>query len=194
MGGGSQVPTTTAKPLRADAQRNRDKIIDAARQLVRAKGMDAVSMDEVAKVAGVGAGTLYRHFPTKDDLYVAVVEAWAETVNARVDEAMSSAGTDRDRLLAWLRVYVEMLTAHKGAAARITASLGDPGSAYATKCTTYLSANERVIAALPSIRPTVDAMQICRVVGGVAAVADQSELNAAAVEPLIAVLADGFLD
>ena len=187
------MSVAATKPLRADAQRNRDKIIDAARQLIREKGLDAISMDEVAKRAGVGPGTLYRHFATKDELYDAAIQAWAETVKARADEALASGGDDRERLLNWLRVYVSLLTAHKGAAARITASLGDPGSAYATKCTTYLHANERVIAGLESIRPTVDALQMCRVVGGVAAVADHSELSPDAVEPLIAVLADGFL-
>ena len=183
----------TAKPLRADAQRNRNRILDSARELIREKGLDAISMDEVAKRAGVGPGTLYRHFATKDELYDAAMQAWAETVNARADEALASSSNDRERLLAWLRTYVSLLTAHKGAAARITASLGDPGSAYATKCTTYLRANERVIASLESIRPGVDPMQMCRVVGGVAAVADQSELGTDAIEPLITVLADGFL-
>lgn len=184
----------SAKPQRADAQRNRSRIIDAARELIREKGLDATSMDEVAKRAGVGPGTLYRHFATKDELYDAAIQAWAETVNARADEALASGADDRERLLNWLRTYVSLLTAHKGAASRITASLGDPGAAYATKCTTYLRANERIIAGLDSMRPTVDAMQMCRVVGGVAAVADQSELSPDAIEPLITVLADGFLE
>lgn len=187
------MTVTTDKPLRADALRNRARIIDAARELIREKGLDATSMDEVAKRAGVGPGTLYRHFATKDALYDAAIQAWAETVNARADEALASSTDDRERLLNWLRTYVSLLTAHRGAAARITASLGDPGSAYATKCTTYLRANERIIAGLDTIRPSVDALQMCRVVGGVAAVADQSELGPDAIEPLITVLADGFL-
>ena len=179
--------------MRADAQRNRDKIIATARELIREKGLDATSMDEIAKRAGVGAGTLYRHFATKEELYEGAVQAWADQVNAAADEAMGSGGTDRDRLLAWLRTYVGLLTVHKGAAARITASLGDEGSPFATKCHTYLNANERVLKALGTVRPTVDAMQVCRVVGGVAAVVDQSELSSEAVEPLLGVVADGLL-
>src|SRR6478672_7031211 len=54
--------------VRADAQRNRDRIVEVARTLFRARGFDAVSMDEVAKGAGVGPGTLYRHLPTKESL------------------------------------------------------------------------------------------------------------------------------
>lgn len=180
--------------MRADAQRNRSRIVEVARALFRARGFDAVSMDEVAKGAGVGPGTLYRHFPTKDSLYDAVIEAWADRVNAAVDRALALEAPARARLLAWLSDYTAMLTEHKGAAARITAALGDPGSPFATKCQTYLGANQRLIEGMDSaLRPGVDAMQISRLVGGVAAVADNSELPADSVEAMLAVIADGLL-
>ena len=180
--------------MRADAQRNRDRIVEVARELFRAKGYDAVPMDEVAKAAEVGAGTLYRHFPTKESLYDAVIEAWAEKVNAAVDRALAVDGPAREQLLTWLTDYSAMLTAHKGAAARITAALGDPGSPFAAKCHTYLGANQRLIDGLGSdLRPEVEAMQISRLVGGVAAVADNSELPADAVASMLAVVADGLL-
>ena len=57
--------------LRADAARNRDKLIATARAAFAERGLDA-SLDEIAKRAGVGSGTLYRHFPTRDDLITAV--------------------------------------------------------------------------------------------------------------------------
>jgi AcrR family transcriptional regulator len=60
------------RPLRADARRNREKIVTAARETFCAKGLDA-QMDDVARAAGVGVGTLYRHFPTKDALVAAMV-------------------------------------------------------------------------------------------------------------------------
>jgi AcrR family transcriptional regulator len=181
--------------VRADAKRNRDRIVEVARPLVRQKGIDAVSMDEIAKAAEVGPGTLYRHFPTKEALYDAILEAWVLQVNDVVDKALTS-GPPREQLLSWLSSYVELLTAHKGGAARITASLGDPGSPYATKCDTYLNANKRVLERLTSenaVKPGVDAMQLCRLVGGIAAVADNSELDASAVAPMLDVIADGVL-
>ncbi len=182
--------------LRADAVRNRERIADIARQLFREKGYDAVSMDEVAKSAGVGVGTLYRHFPTKEALYDAAIQAWVETVNAAADEALAGEGSPRERLLAWFEAYVAFLTRHKGAAWRITSALGDEGSPFAAKCRTYLSANERVIrtlAAEGALRGEVDAMQLCRLVGGVAAVVDNSELEPAAARSMLAVVADGVL-
>ncbi|MDQ0635017.1 AcrR family transcriptional regulator [Arthrobacter pascens] len=180
--------------MRADAQRNRDRIVEVAREIFRAKGFDAVSMDEVAKGAGVGPGTLYRHFPTKESLYDAIIEAWAGKVNAAVDRALALDGPARVRLLTWLSDYTAMLTQHKGAAARITAALGDPGSPFAAKCQTYLAANQRLIDGMDSaLRPEVDAMGISRLVGGVAAVADNSELPDDAVASMLAVVADGLL-
>jgi AcrR family transcriptional regulator len=61
-----------APPLRADARRNRARVLDAAQQAFAEEGL-AVPLDEIARRAGVGAGTVYRHFPTKEALFEAVV-------------------------------------------------------------------------------------------------------------------------
>src|SRR3984885_11076494 len=60
------------RPLRADARRNRERVLEAARAAFGAEGSD-VSLDEIARRAGVGAGTVYRHFATKEALFEAVV-------------------------------------------------------------------------------------------------------------------------
>jgi AcrR family transcriptional regulator len=65
--------TEPARPLRADAARNRARVLEVAYETFAAEGL-AVPIDEIARRAGVGAGTVYRHFPTKEDLYRAVVE------------------------------------------------------------------------------------------------------------------------
>ena len=61
------------RPLRADAARNRARVLEVAYQTFADEGL-SVPIDEIARRAGVGAGTVYRHFPTKDDLYRAVIE------------------------------------------------------------------------------------------------------------------------
>jgi AcrR family transcriptional regulator len=66
------VEDSQARPLRADARRNRDRVLKAARTAFGAEGSD-VSLDEIARRAGVGAGTVYRHFPTKEALFETVV-------------------------------------------------------------------------------------------------------------------------
>jgi AcrR family transcriptional regulator len=67
------MDTPTARPLRADAARNAERIVRAARAAFAESGTD-VALDEVARRAGVGVATLYRRFPSKDDLIMAVVE------------------------------------------------------------------------------------------------------------------------
>ena len=62
-----------ARPLRADAARNRARVLEVAYETFAADGL-GVPIDEIARRAGVGAGTVYRHFPTKEDLYRAVVQ------------------------------------------------------------------------------------------------------------------------
>src|SRR5580700_10758097 len=65
-----------SKPLRADAARNRARVLEVAYQTFAAEGL-SVPIDEIARRAGVGAGTVYRHFPTKETLFVAVVDGRA---------------------------------------------------------------------------------------------------------------------
>jgi AcrR family transcriptional regulator len=63
----ADTPTTAERPLRSDARRNREKIVTAAREIVARQG-EAAQIDDVARLAGVGVGTVYRHFPNKDAL------------------------------------------------------------------------------------------------------------------------------
>ena len=72
--------------LRADAARNRERLIEAAGRVFATEGLDA-GVDEIARTAGVGIGTLYRRFPTRDDLVGAVLDDTFERVLARLDEA-----------------------------------------------------------------------------------------------------------
>jgi AcrR family transcriptional regulator len=76
---------TTERPLRRDAERNRDRIVEAARAAFATDGID-VSVEEIARRAGVGMGTLYRRFPTKGDLIDAVLEdSFSEICRAAED-------------------------------------------------------------------------------------------------------------
>jgi AcrR family transcriptional regulator len=88
------------RPLRADARRNREKVIAAARAAFAEQGRDA-QMDDVARRAEVGVGTVYRHFPTKDALLEALVEDTFQQIADRAREKL-------DRPDAW-EAFVEML-------------------------------------------------------------------------------------
>ncbi len=76
---------TGSRPLRADARRNRQRVMQAAAEAFAAEGL-SVPLDEIARRAGVGPGTLYRHFPTKDALFEAVLH---DRLQLLVDEAQA---------------------------------------------------------------------------------------------------------
>ncbi|GAB3855258.1 TetR/AcrR family transcriptional regulator [Nocardioides maradonensis] len=181
--------------MRADAQRNYDRIVETAREVFKEKGYDA-PLDEIAKRAGVGPGTLYRHFPSRDALIDAMMQAWVEKVGDATDKAIAHEGSPRDVLLRWFETYVELISAHKGGPAKLTSAIGNDDSPIRTKCQALVRSNRRVLehlAAAGALRPDVDEVQLARLVGGVATVADQSELPTAAIRPLLEVLADGVL-
>jgi AcrR family transcriptional regulator len=181
--------------MRADAKRNYDRIVEVARQVFREQGYDA-SLDEIAKRAGVGAGTLYRHFPKRENLVNAVMQHWVDSVETAADKALAHEGSPREVLVAWFENYVQLISLHKGGPAKITTAMGNPDSPIRTKCQALADANRRVIGELSetgALRDGVDTLQVCRLVGGVATVADQSELDAAAVRPLLEVVADGLV-
>jgi AcrR family transcriptional regulator len=75
------VTQLTDKPLRADARRNREKVMNAAREVFAEQGVEA-QMDDIARRADVGVGTVYRHFPTKEALLQALTDAKFETIAA----------------------------------------------------------------------------------------------------------------
>ncbi|WP_454117067.1 TetR/AcrR family transcriptional regulator [Microbacterium aurum] len=83
----------TTRPLRADAVRNRRKILDAAAQQIAGDGAD-VGMDEIAAAAGVAVGTLYRHFPTKTDLLGAVIAVYVSEVADDAEASLERAQSD----------------------------------------------------------------------------------------------------
>ncbi|GIH97088.1 TetR/AcrR family transcriptional regulator [Planobispora siamensis] len=84
----------TNRPLRADARRNRERILETAYTVFAAEGL-TVPIDEVARRAGVGAGTVYRHFPTKEALLEAIVLTRVERLIAHAAHLLETAEADR---------------------------------------------------------------------------------------------------
>jgi AcrR family transcriptional regulator len=102
------VPTTAKPAMRRDAQRNRDRILAATRAAFQERGLD-VGVDEIARRAGVGMGTLYRHFPTKDALVLAFLARREEVWTHGFVEAgaRSRGGGPEQQLLAIFDVFDE---------------------------------------------------------------------------------------
>lgn len=106
------APSGTSRPLRADAVRNRERILAAAREAFADTGRD-VQMPDVARAAGVGIGTLYRHFPAKEDLVRALVEHSVAACLATTCDALSR--EDPWEAIEWtVRSNAEKMAASRG--------------------------------------------------------------------------------
>jgi AcrR family transcriptional regulator len=118
----TQPPRTAARQLRADAQRNLDALLQSALAVFATSGVDA-PVRQIAETAGVGVGTVYRHFPQRSDLIVAV---FRREVDACADAAVVLAAEHKpgEALARWMQRYVDFISAKRGLAAALHS--GDP--------------------------------------------------------------------
>ena len=107
-------PTHVARPLRADARRNRERLLRSAAVAFAERGTDA-SLEDVARHAGVGIGTLYRHFPTRDDLVGALIEGQVDELVALGGELLG-ADDPLDALRTWLTALIAHVARYRGLA------------------------------------------------------------------------------
>jgi AcrR family transcriptional regulator len=115
----------TVRPLRADAARNRRRVVEAAHEAFLRAGVTA-SLDDIARSAGVGPGTLYRHFPTRDLLVLAVIENGLREIAALGDELSGSADSVA-ALRRWVQAYVRQGGMFDGLARSLVAPPDDDG-------------------------------------------------------------------
>ena len=118
----TSVETSQPRPMRADGQRKMAALLEAAVKVFAKSGVDA-SVREIAEAAGVGLGTVYRHFPQRSDLIAAVFQS---QVNACADAAASIAANyePAEALSRWMQRYVEFIGTKQGLAAALHS--GDP--------------------------------------------------------------------
>jgi AcrR family transcriptional regulator len=109
-------PVVAARPLRRDAAENRKRLLDAAAQVFAAHGLDA-GVEEIARVAGVGMGTLYRRFPTKDALIAALVRDVLDAMSSLAEAA--AARDDGSGLEFFLESASAYQSEHRGCLPRL---------------------------------------------------------------------------
>src|ERR1700734_4028351 len=123
----SVAPKTVRKP-RSDAQRNRKRILEIARQVFTRRGA-AASMDEIAKRAKIGPGTLYRHFPARDELLATVYITEVEKL-AAAQKKLSAELSPIKALRAWLFVFIDYIAAKKIIIPALNAMAGGPSRVF----------------------------------------------------------------
>jgi AcrR family transcriptional regulator len=126
----SSDATDRLRKPRADAIRNRERVLEAAKLVFSAGGPEA-SLEAVARQAGVGIGTLYRHFPTREDLFEAVYRREVEQLS-ELAEALKGEASPTEALRHWLRSTVQFVATKKGmmAALAIVVSANSELAAY----------------------------------------------------------------
>src|ERR1700691_2583807 len=112
------VGVSTPRPMRADAQRNYERLLSAAVAVFAERGADDASLEEIARRAGVGIGTLYRHFPTRQALLEAVYRGQVDAMRAKADEVLGF-DSPSEALADWLRA----LSAFSSTKRSLTAAL-----------------------------------------------------------------------
>ncbi|WP_263366463.1 TetR/AcrR family transcriptional regulator [Edaphobacter bradus] len=164
----TSAPKKTARKPRADAQRNRERILEVSKQVFTRRGAEA-SMDEIAKRSKIGPGTLYRHFPTRDDLLAAVYISEVEKL-AEAQKKFSAELPPAEALRAWMLVFIDYIAAKKIIAPALNAMAGGPSRVFQqTNRLMEEAANALASRAVASrdLRPDVDPMDMLRAIYGV---------------------------
>src|SRR5579859_6017773 len=123
-----KVSKESPRKPRTDAVRNRERILEVAKEAFGRSGADA-SLDDIAKQAGVGPGTLYRHFPTRDALIEAVYRSEVEKLAAAAN-GFAAAMPPIEALRAWLLLFVDYIAAKHIIAPALNSVAGGPSRLY----------------------------------------------------------------
>ncbi len=165
----SQADPITVRKVRADAERNRARLLETAKAAFADKGPGA-SLDEIARTAGVGIGTLYRHFPTRDALIEAVYLNETQQL-AEAARQLNESHSPLEALRAWMRMFVDYI-ANKRVLAETLGSLTGGTAAVTAKSGELLTTAmglvfDRAVAS-GDIQLDIDPFDLLRALSGVA--------------------------
>jgi AcrR family transcriptional regulator len=161
---------------RADAQRNRERILEVAKKAFSRHGANT-SLDDIAKEVGVGPGTLYRHFPTREELLREVYRAELEKL-AEAEQKFTRTMAPTDALRAWLLLFVAAIAAKQLIAPALNTLLGDPKKVFETS---YAKMHQAIRALVKrgvesgDIRSDLDPVDLLRALIGVSNVASDPD-------------------
>ena len=176
---------------RADAARNRERILEVAKQAFTRSGADT-SLDDISKEAGVGPGTLYRHFPTREELLKAVYRTEVEKL-AMAEQKFAETMPPIEALRAWLLLFVDAVATKQIIAPALNALVGDHQKVFeASYAQIHEAIRVLVKRAVQSgdIRKDLDPMDLLRALVGVSNVASSPDWQQSA-RRLVDILVSG---
>lgn len=185
------TPAAAPRPLRADARRNYDRLVSAAAAAIAELGPD-VPLDDVARRAGVGIGTLYRHFPTRLALLEAVFRDSIDALSDQADDLLD-APSPRDALVTWLHAVLVHNMTQRGLK---EAMMNDSGAGLipAIKAHMYEAGAALLARARQAggVRPDLEITDLLRLIHSIALASDQTPGGAERAERLFALTMDGL--
>jgi AcrR family transcriptional regulator len=187
---------TTPEPRRApraDAVRNRARILKVARTVVAEQGTQA-SLRDIARRAEVGLGTFYRHFPTRDELLEALLREGFGRLAAKA-AALEAGRPPEEALMEWLGDFAVGATVYRGLTSSMMATLGDESSSLYASCLAMRQAAGRLLRNAQvsgHIRPDVDGTDLFALVSAVGWITDQAPSLAGRREHLFSLVMGGL--
>ncbi|MFF4361877.1 TetR/AcrR family transcriptional regulator [Streptomyces sp. NPDC001604] len=182
------------KPMRADARRNYERLLKVAAEAFAEHGENA-SLDDIAKRAGVGSGTLYRHFPTRQALLEAVYVDAIEAIAARADDFARELPPG-EALVEWLNELSAGMIQVRGLKSLLGSAVTDGSSAVVTACgNSVKDAAERLVGAAKqdgALREDVEPIEILRLAHGVATASELADGEGTHIRRYLSLLTDGL--
>ncbi|RZU25587.1 TetR/AcrR family transcriptional regulator [Streptomyces sp. BK239] len=185
---------TPARPMRADARRNYERLLEAAAQAFAEHG-EGASLDDIAKRAGVGSGTLYRHFPTRQALLEAAYVDRIEAFAVRADE-LGARLPPGEALVAWLTDLCAGTLQVRGLKALLGSAVMDGGGRAVPACATSVTeAASRLVEAAQregALRTDVTPMELLRLAHGLATAAELTDGGGDSIRRYVTLLTEGL--
>lgn len=179
--------------MRSDARRNHDRLLEVAKESFAAAGPDA-SLDDIAKKAGVGSGTLYRHFPTRQSLQEAVFREEVERICRQAHVLAEEAPAD-EAIFTWLRQFVKHTIGRRGLAMALKSTLDLESELFSYCHREIRTAAGRMLElgqGAGSVRADLEVSDVLRLASGVALSCEHSEHPLADSERLMSFVFDAM--
>ncbi|CAL9557024.1 hypothetical protein SUDANB6_04584 [Streptomyces sp. enrichment culture] len=185
---------TRVRPMRADARRNRERLLEAAAEAFAEHG-EGASLDDIAKRAGVGSGTLYRHFPTRRALLEAVYLDRIEAIAARAD-VLAAQRAPGEALVEWLNELAAGMVRLRGLRALLGPAVADGGPAVVSACGDAVrGAAARLVGAAQAegtLRRDVEPVEVLRLAHGVTTASELADGEGKTIRRYLSLLTEGL--
>jgi AcrR family transcriptional regulator len=181
-------------PLRADARRNRELLIAAAFDAFTEHGADDVSLEEIARRAGVGIGTLYRHFPTRQALQESVYRDQVDSLRALAADLLD-APSPGGALGTWLRAMLAFSTTKRSLISSLLATMDRDSELFSACSTVIKQAAGSLLARAQQageIRRDVDAADLLRLSHAITIATERAPADPEQAERLLGLMLDGL--